>query len=86
MEAKLASIENNGIWELIPCPPSCKVFGVKWVFKTKYLRNRSLDKHKACLVAKGYVHHLGIDFDDTFAHMAWITTIWSVLAMYGKRR
>ena len=52
MEAELASIEKNGTWELVPCPPSQKVIGVKWVFKTKYLSSRSLDKYKACLVAK----------------------------------
>ena len=39
MEAELASIDKNGTWELVPCPPSCKVIGVKWVFKTKYLSN-----------------------------------------------
>ena len=86
MEAKLASIEKNGTWELAPCPPSCKVIGVKWVFKAKYLSNKSLDKHKACLVAKGYAQRPGIDFDDTFVPTAWIATIRTVLAMANKRR
>ena len=70
MEAELASIEKNGTWELVPCPPSWQVIGVKWVFKTKYLTDGSLDKHKACLVAKGYAQRRGIDFDDTFAPTA----------------
>ena len=86
MEAELASIEKNGTWELVLHPPSHKVIGVKWVFKTTYLNDGSLDKHKACLVAKGYAQRLGIDFDDTFAPMACIATIWTVLAMAGKRR
>ena len=46
------------------------MIGVKWVFKTKYLNDGLLDKQKACLAAKGYAQHLGIDFDDTFAPMA----------------
>ena len=54
MEVKLASIEKNGTWELVSHPPSQKVIGAKWVFKTKYFNNGSLGKHKACLVAKGY--------------------------------
>ena len=86
MEEELASIEKNGTWELVPCPPSCKVIGVKWVYKTKYLSDRSLDKHKACLVAKGYAQFLGIDFDDNFAPIAQIATIQIVLAIVGKRR
>ena len=75
MEVELSSIEKNGTWDLVPCPQSCKVIGVKWVYKTKYLSGRSLDKHKAHLVAKGYAQHLGIVFYDTFAPMALVTTI-----------
>ena len=84
MEAELASIEKNGTWELVPCPPSWQVIGVKWVFKTKYLSDGSLDKHKAWLGAKGNVEQRGIDFDDTFAPTAWIVTIQTALAMASK--
>ena len=70
MEVELASIEKNGTWDLVPCPPSQKVIGVKWVFKTKYLSDGSLDKHKACLVARGCAQCLGTNFDDTFSPMA----------------
>ena len=83
MEVELASIEKNATWELVPRPPSRKVISVKWVFKTKYLNDGSLDKHKARLVAKGYAQRLGIDFDDIVARIA---TIWTILAMAGKRR
>ena len=86
MEAALASIEKNGTWELAPFPPSCKVIGAKWVFKTKFLSNGSLDKHKACLAAKGYAQCPGIDFDGTFPLMAWIGTIQTILVVANKRR
>ena len=59
--------------------------GVKWVFKTKYLSDGSLDKHKACLVAKGYAQQPRIDFDDTFAPTARIATIRTVLVVVGKK-
>ena len=85
MEAKLESIEKNGTWELVPCPPNQKVIGVKWVYKRKFLSDGSLDKHKACLVAKGYAQRLGIDFDDTFAPTACIFTIKIVLVVVAKK-
>ena len=85
MEVELASIEKNETWELAPCPSSWQLIDVKWVFKNKYLSDGSLDKHKACLVAEGYAQCLGIDFDDTFAPTAQIMTIWTVLALAGKK-
>ena len=81
MEAELESIEKNGTWDLVPRPPNRKVIGVKWVYKTKYRSDGSLDKHKARLVAKGYAQRHGIDFDDAFAPTARITTIHTVLAV-----
>ena len=84
MEAELESIERNGTWELVPRPVGRKVIGVKWVFKTKYHSDGSLDKHKAWLVAKGYAQHPMLDYDDTFAPTAGMATIRTALALAGK--
>ena len=86
MEAELEAIERNGTWTLVPRPSHKKVIGVKWVFKTKYLSDGTLDKHKARLVAKGFAQRPGIDFHDTFAPTARMATIRAVLAMAGHRR
>ena len=54
MQIELDSIEKNDTWTLVPRPPRRNVIGVKWVYKTKYKSDGTLDKHKARLVAKGY--------------------------------
>ena len=54
MEQEIDVIERNGTWDLVPRATKRKVIGLKWVFKTKYHSDGSLDKHKARLVAKGY--------------------------------
>ena len=61
--------------------PRRNVIGVKWVYKTKYKSDGSLDKHKARLVAKGYAQRPGVDFDETFSPTARMTTIRIVLAL-----
>lgn len=86
MEQEIDAIESNGTWELIPRPAKRKVIGVKWVFKTKYHSDGSLDKHKARLVAKGYAKRQGIDYDDTFAPTARMATIRTTLSVASKRR
>ena len=86
MEQEMDAIERNGTWDLVPRPAKWKVIGVKWVFKTKYHSDGSLDKHKARLVAKGYAQRQGIDYDDTFAPTARMATIRTTLAVASKRR
>ncbi|MCO5549206.1 hypothetical protein L7F22_002672 [Adiantum nelumboides] len=76
-------------------PPKRKVVSTKWIFKTKYKADGSLDKHKARLVARGFSQRPGVDFDETYAPTARMTTIrtvlclaahfgWAVFQMYVK--
>jgi hypothetical protein len=46
------------------------VITLKWVFKLKRDEVGVIVKHKACLVARGFVQREGINFDDTFSPVA----------------
>ena len=35
MQDEIASMDHNGVWELVELPTSCKPIGCKWVYKTK---------------------------------------------------
>jgi hypothetical protein len=54
MKEKLTMIEKNETWMLVDRPIHKKVMDVKWIFKTKLNADRSINKHKARLVVKGY--------------------------------
>lgn len=54
MKDEIEQIQKNDTWELMPAPKDKKVIGVKWIYKLKHNIDRSITKHKACLVAKGY--------------------------------
>ena len=72
---------KNNTWDLVDRPPKRKVIDTKWVYKTKYKFDSTLDKYKAWLMAKGFAHVYGFDYQDTFAPTPWLTTIRNVLAL-----
>nr|KYP55537.1 hypothetical protein KK1_001749 [Cajanus cajan] len=41
----------------------------------------SVERHKACLIAKGYTQFEGLDFIDIFSHVAKLTTICLLLSL-----
>lgn len=52
MATELQALEANHTWTLSSLPPSKKPIGSKWVFKTKFKADGSIERHKAHLVAK----------------------------------
>ncbi|KAG8489064.1 hypothetical protein CXB51_017032 [Gossypium anomalum] len=85
MEAELDMIHKNETWELVNRPDHQKVIGVKWVFRTKYNADGSLNKYKARLVVKGYSQQYGIDFMETFAPVARLDTIKLLFALAAQK-
>nr|KAJ0189237.1 hypothetical protein LSAT_V11C800423030 [Lactuca sativa] len=67
--------------ELSNLPPGCNALGGKWILKIKMKVYGSIDKNKARLVIQGFRQKEGVDFFDTYAHVAKISTIRLMLAL-----
>lgn len=78
-------IEKNLTWELVDLPKDRDVIGVKWIFKTKFNQDGSIQKHKARLVARGFTQKPGIDFFETFALVARLETIRTLIALAAQK-
>ena len=55
--------------------------GCKWVYKTKFTLEGQIEKYKARLVAKGFNQLDGIDYNETFAPIAKMNTIRTILSI-----
>jgi hypothetical protein len=85
MAEEITALERTGTWDLVPCPPRVCPITCKWVYKVKTRSDGSLERYKARLVARGFQQEQGRDYDETFAPVAHMTTIHTLLAMASIR-
>ena len=81
MTAEYDSLMKNKTWSLIPLPLGKNLVGCKWVYKTKFIVDEHIEKDKARLVAKGFNQLEGINYNETFATIAKMNTIRTILSI-----
>jgi hypothetical protein len=76
IELELQMIKDFNVFsEPMLLPPGAKVLNQRWVFKRKRDESGNVLKHKARLTPQGCYQTFGIDFIDTNAPVARMTTL-----------
>jgi hypothetical protein len=84
MDEEFTALMANKTWHLVPAAQATNIINCKWVYKVKRKADGTIDRYKACLVAKGFKQHYGVDYDDTFSPVVKASTIQLVLSVVSR--
>ena len=80
------SILKNDVWDIVPRPKRKYVATSKWIFKIKHAADESIEKYKVRFVARCFSQREGVDYDETFAHVARFTSTHTIIALASTMR
>lgn len=81
MNTEPDALKRNQTWVLTHLPPGQRTIGSKWLYKTKFNPDGTILKHKARLVILGCKQQYGLDYHETFAPVAKMTIVRTLLAV-----
>ena len=85
MTDELQAFEQTHTWDVVDLPPGKHTVSCKWVYKIKTHFDGSIERYKAHFVARGFTQEYGIDCEETFAHVACLISVCSLLAIVAAR-
>ena len=86
MAEELSSLRKTNTWDIVSLPPGKTAIGSRWVYKMKTKSDGYVERYKARLVSKGFTQQFGMDYEETFAHVAKMTTIRTLISLASIRQ
>jgi hypothetical protein len=84
MDCEIDMLEWAGTWETVPCLKDKNVIRCKWVCRTKYKADGSIEKYKAHIVTRGFSQVYSIDYLETYLPVAKLMSFCTILALAAQ--
>nr|KAJ0191946.1 hypothetical protein LSAT_V11C800452870 [Lactuca sativa] len=78
---EMRALKLNSTWDLVPRPSHTNIVGSKWVFRTEFHVDGSVDMFKARLVAQGITQVPGLGYSATFSPVVKASTVRIILSL-----
>ena len=70
---------------MVPLPSHAVPITYKWIYKVKTRSDGSIERYKAWLVARGFQQEYGHDYEETFAPIAHMHTVRTLVVVVVVR-
>lgn len=84
MSKEYEALVRHNTWTLVELPKNCQAIGCRWVLRTKYLQDGTVERRKARLVAKGCAQRPGLDFAETYSPVARLSSLRILTALSAE--
>ena len=81
MKEELDALHKTRTWDLVDLPSRKSAIDCKWVYMIKTRSDGTVDCYKARLVSKGFTQEYEIDYEETFAPVARLFSVRTLIAV-----
>ena len=86
MKEELDALQNTRTWDLVDLLFRKIAISYKWVYKIKTRSDGTVDCYKGRLVTRGFTKEYGIDYEETFALVARLSSVMTLIFVYAARK
>ena len=86
MKEELDVLHKTGTWDLVDLPSGKSAIDCKWLYKIKTRSDGTVDRYKAQLISRGFTQEYGIDYEETFAPVARLSSVKTLIVVSAARK